>query len=160
MLAAGLGLAWLAGASGCVYHAVKPLPAGTAFRSGEQPAYALRFLGDLTGHGADGERRCDQQIFDEVLARIARAERLVLVDLFLFQTFGGAGTVPHRRLSGELTEALLARKRAVPSLRAILITDPVNTVYGGLEAGHLQRLEAAGVRLPASAFRQRVMMED
>lgn len=118
-------------APGCCYHAVKPLPAGVCAKSALLPATDLRFLCDQTGVDAAGTRVCDQQIFDEAFALIGRAEHLVVADLFLFNAFLGSGPAPHRRLCEELTEALMARKRAVPGLRAVLITDPANTVYGG-----------------------------
>ncbi|MDD4026479.1 MAG: phospholipase D-like domain-containing protein, partial [Kiritimatiellae bacterium] len=105
------------------------------------------FMSDRSGLDGSGRRVEEQEIFDEVFGMIARAERLVLVDMFLFNDFIGAGPPPHRRLSAELTEALIARKRAMPGLRALLITDPVNTVYGGMESPHLRRLEAAGVEV-------------
>ncbi len=140
-------VAWLAVAPGCCYHAVKPLPQGLSARSEILPATDVRFLCDQTALDASGARHVDQHIFDEVFAMIAKAERLVVVDLFLFNEFLGAGPPPHRRLCEELTAALIARKRAVPALRIVVITDPVNTVYGGLESSHLRRLEAAGVEV-------------
>jgi len=134
-------------APGCCYYAVKPLPEGLSCRSEAVPAADVRFLSDQTSLDASGVRAVDQHIFDEAFAMIGKAERLVVVDLFLFNEFLGAGPAPHRRLCEELTAALIARKRAVPDLRAVLITDPVNTVYGGLEARHLTRLRAAGVEV-------------
>jgi hypothetical protein len=117
---------------------VKPLPGGLSYRSEALPAEEVRFLCDQTGLDASGRRVSDQRIFDEAFALIGGAQRLVVVDLFLFNAF--AGSAPHRRLCGELTDALIARKRAVPGLCAVLVTDPVNTVYGGQEARHLTRL--------------------
>ena len=139
--------ALLACAPGCCYFAVKPLPDGLSCRSEALPAAEVRFLGDQTCVDASGARVFDQHIFDEALAMIAKADRLVVVDLFLYNEFLGAGSAPHRRLCEELTAALISRKRAVPGLRAVLITDPVNTVYGGLEARHLTRLREAGVEV-------------
>jgi len=134
-------------APGCCYHAVKPLPAGLSYRSEPLPATDVRFLRDQTSVDAAGTRVIDQQIFDEVFAMIAKAEHVAVVDMFLFNEFLGAGPAPHRRLCEELTSALIARKRAVPGLHAVLITDPVNTVYGGMEASHLKRLREAGVEV-------------
>ncbi|MDD4103382.1 MAG: phospholipase D-like domain-containing protein, partial [Kiritimatiellae bacterium] len=133
--------------TGCCCHAVKPLPDGLSYRSGWLPTAEARFLSDRSGLDKSGRRVAEQEIFDEVFGMIARAERLVLVDMFLFNDFVGAGPLPHRRLSEELTYAMIARKRAVPGLRAMLITDPVNTVYGGLESLYLKRLEADGIEV-------------
>ncbi len=139
--------ALLAAAPGCCYHAVKPLPKGLSYCSEIQPSTEVRFLCDQTGLDGSGARQIDQHIFDEVFALIAGAEHLVVVDMFLFNEFLGAGPAPARRLCAELTEALSARKRAVPGLRAVLITDPMNTVYGGMEARHLSLLREARVEV-------------
>jgi hypothetical protein len=71
----------------------------------------------------------------------------VVIDMFLFNAFLGAGPAPHRPLCDELTQTLILRKRTVPALRAVVITDPVNTVYGGMKAAHLERLKSAGVEV-------------
>ncbi len=147
LLQTGCAVALWLGAAGCCYHAVKPLPPGLAYCGAPLPAASVRFLSDETYLDTSGVRRSEQEIFDTALERIAQAERLVVADLFLFNPFLGSDTRPHRRLCDELADALAARKRAVPGLRAVLITDPVNTVYGGLEAPHLERLRAAGVEV-------------
>ncbi|MBM4163689.1 MAG: phospholipase [Lentisphaerae bacterium] len=147
LLKNGAAVAWLAAAPGCCYHAVKPLPNGLSYSSDLLPASDVRFLYDQTYLDGAGARQTDQHIFDEVFALIGRAEHLAVVDMFLFNPFIGAGPPPNRHLCEELSSALIARKRAVPDLLAVLITDPVNTVYGGLEAGHLLRLQEAGVEV-------------
>jgi phosphatidylserine/phosphatidylglycerophosphate/cardiolipin synthase-like enzyme len=65
--------------------------------------------------------------------------------MFLFNAFQGEEPEEHRALSAELTESLIAQKRKFPDLQAHLITDPINTVYGGLRADHLERLKQAGI---------------
>ena len=133
--------------TGCCWHALKPLPHGLDYHSELLPAENVRFLCDQTGLDDTGTRRSDQQIFDEAFAIIGRAERLIVVDMFLFNAFLGTSPTPHRLLCEELTANLIQRKCAVPSIRIVLITDPVNTVYGGWEAPHLRRLEAAGIEV-------------
>ncbi|MDT8390029.1 MAG: phospholipase D-like domain-containing protein [Lentisphaeria bacterium] len=140
--AAGVLLLLVCG--GC-YHVWKPLPAGLNHHGQPFPSETIQFLTDVTYVDSAGERRLEQDIFDSLFAMIDQAEKLILVDMFLFNEFTGESGPPHRRLCEELTAALIARKTAVPSLRIIVITDPVNTVYGGLEASHLTRLETAGV---------------
>ncbi|MEP6907310.1 MAG: phospholipase D-like domain-containing protein, partial [Pseudoxanthomonas sp.] len=54
---------------------------------------------------------------------------------------------PLRPLSAQLTQALLERKRAVPDLQVVLITDPINTLYGGLRSPHLELLQQAGINV-------------
>ena len=52
---------------------------------------------------------------------------------------------PHRELSVELRDALLARKRALPQLHVLVIADPINDVYGGLPSRDLAALRDAGI---------------
>jgi len=138
-----LPLSLLAAVAG--WHVYKPMPAGLDFAGPFRPARDLRFLRDITTTGADGSRRFDQQIFDEVFAMIAEAESLLVIDMFLFNDFSGKEDRIHRALSRELTDAIIARRQARPELRCWLITDPLNTWYGGLAAPHLDRLRAHGV---------------
>ena len=138
-----LPLSVLAAVAG--WHACKPLPAGLDFAGPFRPARDLRFLRDITTTDPDGQRRFDQQIFDEVFAMIAEAETRLVIDMFLFNDFTGKEDRIHRALSRELTDAIIARRQARSQLRCWLITDPINTWYGGLAAPHLDRLRANGV---------------
>ncbi|MFX4227855.1 MAG: hypothetical protein ACFHHU_08215 [Porticoccaceae bacterium] len=86
-----------------------------------------------------------QSIFDQVFAMISSAERFILIDMFLFNDFQGAVPERHRALSAELTRHLIAQKQKHPQMQVLLITDPFNRLYGGLEPGHFIELEAAGI---------------
>jgi phosphatidylserine/phosphatidylglycerophosphate/cardiolipin synthase-like enzyme len=132
------------------YNVWKPMPPGTRIAS---PTFNLaeadvRFLYDLTVGDGPGQRRIEQQIFDAVFAIIDSARDFVVLDFFLINDDRGAlGTkvTPHRPLSFELIEHLRARKQAVPELRVLLVTDPINDAYGGAPADGLDRLRDAGI---------------
>lgn len=128
-----------------VYQVYKPLPAGLNLEAPARAATDVRFLADNTYLDADGERRMRQQIFDEVLAMIAGARRFVLVDMFLYNAFQGEVSETHRALSAELTAALIAQKQRFPELEIQVISDPLNSVYGGRPSPHFAALEAAGI---------------
>ncbi len=70
-----------------------------------------------------------------------------MLDFFLFNSQRGAAinAKPYRELSIELRDALLARKRAVPGLRVLVISDPINDVYGALPSRDLAALRGAGI---------------
>ena len=140
--------------------AVPPLlpPPPAVGMAGEPRApSALRYLVDDSWIGTDGERRLEQTIFDEVLGMIAAAERLVLIDMFLFNDWQGPEPERHRALADELTSALIARRAARPDLLAVFVTDPINTVYGGLAPARFDALREAGVRV---AFTDLVPLQD
>ncbi|MCI0533569.1 phospholipase D-like domain-containing protein [bacterium] len=131
------------------YGILKPLPKGVGVRGSTfvVPENSVTFLSDTTYMGEDGERHTDQEVFDEVFRMIARAERYILIDMFLWNSFQGALIEETRPLSSELTEALILKKEEYPDIEIAVITDPINTVYGGARAPHLNDLEAAGITI-------------
>jgi len=132
----------------------KPLPEGIRVSTPLRPGDGLRFIADETFIDADGERRVEQHIFDRILSHIGRAERLIVLDMFLFNDFAGDPDRDDMRpLSGEVAAALIQRKHARPELRAILITDPINELYGGLNVAVFDLMEAAGIQLVSTDLR-------
>ena len=135
-------------AVGC-YHTIKPLPSDLAYA--EEPASIastdLRFLADLTYRDADDLAIHEQEIFDEVLNLIHGARRLLVLDLFLFNDHPGPGGVALRPLSSEIVEALAAARRREPEMPIVLVTDPINDVYGGDPSPQLASLREIGVQV-------------
>jgi phosphatidylserine/phosphatidylglycerophosphate/cardiolipin synthase-like enzyme len=127
------------------YHSYKPLPEGFAHTGQKFPASEVTFLGDNSWIDEAGNRQLDQEIFDAVFELIGEARRLVILDMFLFNDFQGPQPERHRLLSSELTAALLAQKAAYPDIRIVVITDPLNTIYGGQESEYFQDMRAAGI---------------
>lgn len=128
------------------WQACKPLPAGIGRNFPVASAGDVALLTDITYVDAAGARHSDQQVFDEILRLIGQAQRVVVMDMFLFNDFAGADAAPSLRpLSAQLTRALVERKRAVPGLQVVMITDPINTLYGGMPSKHLDALRAAGI---------------
>jgi phosphatidylserine/phosphatidylglycerophosphate/cardiolipin synthase-like enzyme len=132
-----------------LWNLFKPLPGGASVRGPivETPLADIEFLSDVTSADAFGAPVMRQQIFDSMLAMIAEAREFLVLDFFLFNDHRGAAldAKPHRALSVELRDALLARKRAHPDLRVLVITDPINDVYGGLPSADFAALRGAGI---------------
>ena len=132
-----------------LWNLFKPLPEGTSVRGPivETPVADLRFLSDVTSADVFGAPVARQQIFDSVLTLVSEAREFLVLDFFLFNDQRGAtlDSAPYRPLSVELRDALLARKRAHPRLRVLVITDPINDVYGGLPSADLAALRGAGI---------------
>ena len=107
------------------------------------------FLYDVTSADVFGAPVVRQQIFDVMLDTIAGARQFIVVDFFLFNGHRGAAgdTPPHRALSAELRDALLARKRALPGLTVLVISDPINDVYGSIPSPDLAALRDAGIEV-------------
>ncbi len=145
--------AWLLAVG--VWHTHKEMPAGTDVRTAsvEVAAQDARFLHDLTYTGRDGSRQHEQQIFDEVLRIIDEAESFIIADFFLLNDRMGAMGDAYRHLGRELVSHLLARKAARPGISILLITDPINEVYGGAPLPMFETLRRAGIDVVATDLR-------
>jgi phosphatidylserine/phosphatidylglycerophosphate/cardiolipin synthase-like enzyme len=130
--------------SGC-YNLIHRLPPGVSYRGEIHHGSQASFLADVTWVDESGERHVEQQVFDAVMRIISRAERFVLIDMFLYNDFQGDPPETTRALSGELTEALIARKRERPAIEILVVSDPVNTIYGGIRSKHFDALQEAGI---------------
>jgi len=129
-----------------IWHLAKPVPEGLDLTGPVRAVNSVDFIADETWVDANGKSQLDHRIFDKKLALIAQAERFILVDFFLFNDFAGdPDGEDMRALSRELAEALIQRKQARPELEIIFITDPINTLYGGVVSDNLQAMEAAGI---------------
>ncbi len=141
-----------------LWNLFKPLPDGMSVRGEivETPLAELHFLADVTSADVFGAPVVRQQIFDSVLGVVGDAREYLVLDFFLFNSQRGADdrSKAHRELSAELRDALLARKRAVPQLRMLVIADPINDVYGGLPSRDLAALRAAGIDVVAADLDQ------
>ena len=135
------------------YQLRKPLPKGINRRTPERPAANPAFLADISFLDGQGRRQSRQQIFDEIFRLVRQARQLVVMDVFLLNDYQGADRQLHRPLSRELVDLLVERRRQIPGLRVLLITDPFNSLYGGLKTPLLDRLKAAGVQLVTTDLR-------
>ncbi|SFU31847.1 phospholipase D family protein [Halomonas korlensis] len=151
-IAAVLLVAWVAVG---IWQRYKPLPDGVGQAFPARPAEEVRFLADETWYDASGRRHANRQIFDEILGLIGQAQRLIVLDMFLYNDFAGAAEDEgFRPLSAELTTALIEQVHRYPELQAVVITDPLNTLYGGLTLQHFEALRAAGVAVVVTDLTQ------
>jgi len=125
------------------YHTYKPLPPGISHSGDALPLSDAALLVDATLHHNDGSETRDHEIFDEILRLISQARSFVLVDMFLFSS--GPEDLEHRHLSEQLTEALINRKAEQPGLEIVVISDPLNTLYGGSVSPWFQALRQSGI---------------
>lgn len=132
-----------------VWNITKPMPPGTNVSTEPVlvPASDVQFLYDLTRARPEkpDEMIYEQRIFDEVFRIIDESRSFVVADFFLVNELMGASGAAHRPLSRELADRLIARKKAVPDLQVLLLTDPINDVYGGAPSQLLAELRQAGV---------------
>jgi phosphatidylserine/phosphatidylglycerophosphate/cardiolipin synthase-like enzyme len=131
------------------WNTTKPMPPGTSVTTAATRVSAadVQYLYDLTHAQPQGELLYEQRIFDEVFRIVDEARSFIVADFFLLNEQMGAAGAAHRPLSRELVDRLIARKQAVPSLSVLLITDPINDVYGGAPSPALAELRKAGIEV-------------
>jgi hypothetical protein len=138
-------LAWLGTAYWQTHKALAP---GTHLAPGWQPVpdSALTFVADLTSADAYGRPIVSHAIFDEMLSVVEAARSFVVLDYFRVDDGGAGGLqLPLRPLGAQLRDALIARRQAMPGLRILVITDPLQEAYGSAPAHDLELLRGAGI---------------
>lgn len=130
-----------------LYGVYKPLPKHLTIESEEYavPSSNVHFFSDRTYVDTDGVRHSEQQIFDEIFRMIRESEHYILLDMFFFSDFLGTATTSHRQLSRELTDQLIVKKTENPDITIQVITDPINSLYGGYSPEHFRDLEQVGI---------------
>lgn len=145
-LGLGLGTLFMLWIGTAAWHVHKPLPDGMGTAWPVRAVDQVEFLADYTWADKYGQRRTDHRIFDRQLALIEQAEKLIVLDKFLFNSFAAdLGDDELEPLSTGLKNALIRRKQARPGIRIVFITDPINTLYGGAASQLLQEMSAAGI---------------
>jgi phosphatidylserine/phosphatidylglycerophosphate/cardiolipin synthase-like enzyme len=133
------------------WNVTKPMPGGTNVATAPVvvPAADVQFLYDLTRPQPERPEELiyEQRIFDEVFRIIDESRSFIVADFFLLNEQMGASGAAHRPLSRELADHLIARKQAVPNLSVLLLTDPINDVYGGAPSPLLAELRKAGIEV-------------
>ncbi|MBN1627038.1 MAG: phospholipase [Deltaproteobacteria bacterium] len=131
-----------------IFQAYKPLPSGVDYTGHTRGISAndASFLYDLA-YEKDGERIHEQHVFDRIFAHIRDAERYILIDMFLFNSYLGNAGSSYRNLSHELTAHLMDAKKRSPEIRIDVITDPINIVYGGDHSPEMEMLKACGINV-------------
>jgi len=108
------------------------------------PEKSVIFYSDTTSF--DSEKRVvEQEIWDRIFGLIGGAKKYILVDMFLFNDLQINPTDFPKSLSAELTNALLQAKFANKAINMTVVTDPINTVYGGSTSQQFEELRTAGI---------------
>ena len=141
-----LGLVALGYLSSAIYHIYKPLPEGLDY-TGKLRHANVKFLADKTYLDAEGKQQQEHQIFNQILKLIDEAQTTIVLDMFLFNDEVGSSKISHDKLTQNLTEALIVKKRMTPQIEIKVITDPINSVYGGIAPEHYRLLRQAGIEV-------------
>lgn len=130
--------------SSALYQIYKPLPEGLNF-TGKLRHANVRFISDVTYLDAQGKQQQEHQIFNEILSLIDQAQSTIVIDMFLFNQEVGASKVQQDHLMQKLTDALIQKRRSNQAIEIKVITDPINSVYGGTSPEHYRQMRQAGI---------------
>ena len=139
-----VGILALGYLSSAIYHTYKPLPEGLDF-TGKLRHAEVKFIADQTYLDAHGKQQQNHYIFDEMLKMIHAARSTIVLDMFLFNNEVGESTLQQRALAQQLTHALIVKHQMQPNIDIKVITDPINSVYGGISPQHYRQLRQAGI---------------
>ena len=125
-----------------------PLPEGSGLRSPGFSYSQAKLLVDRTAWDEAGQAYVrEHQVFDAILDEIADAETFIVADFFLWNPWTGA--IPAkgglRSLANELADALIAKRVQDPKMPILVVTDPINRIYGDLAPALYDRLAAVGI---------------
>lgn len=141
-----VGLLALGYLSSAIYHIYKPLPDGLNVK-GKLRHADVKFVADQTYIDAQGKQQQSHHIFAEILKLIDEAQSTIVIDMFLFNHEVGVSKAQHETLTQQLTDALIQKKQSKPSIEIKFITDPINSVYGGIAPDHYRQLRKVGIDL-------------
>lgn len=127
------------------YHQYKPLVQGTNF-TGQVHHTQVELLIDDSYVDANGKTQVSQQIFPKMLQMIQNAKTTIMIDIFLFNDLVGMQQ-DTQNWTEQFIYALIQKRREFKDINIYVMTDPVNSVYGGLLPKHYAQLAQAGIQV-------------
>lgn len=126
----------------------KELPTGTDLKSPDFTFKNSRLLIDHTAWDAEREAYVQSHtIFDTILQEIEAAETFIIADFFLWNPWRGSveASGELRPLAQELADALIDKRIQNPGMPILIITDPINRIYGDQAPEFYERMAAADI---------------
>lgn len=124
------------------------MPKGTDLKSPPLAFTKAALFIDRTAWNADaGTRIVSHEIFDAIIGEVEKAEHFLVLDFFLWNPWVGGlsdGEVMPE-LSQRLANALIAKRLSNPELPILVITDPINRIYGAHAPDFFKRLAAVDI---------------
>lgn len=128
-----------------IYGAYKPLPGGVSKWFDYSKTNDAQVLIDNT-YKKNNVMHYDQEIFSHQLQLIREANDFIIMDMFLFNN-AYDGEIKFPKLTEQLTDALIAKKKSNPDIKIFVLTDPINSFYGSYTPEHYRKLRANGINL-------------
>lgn len=129
------------------------MPPGTNLASPDYAFSSAELLIDRTYHNEAGIV-LEHRLFDAALTEIREAETFLIADFFLWNPWQGALTASsgYRALSGELAAALIAKRIQNPEMPILVISDPINRIYGDMAPAFYDAMAEADIPVVFTAL--------
>ncbi|MFY4776899.1 phospholipase D family protein [Metabacillus sp. RGM 3146] len=128
-----------------IYNCYKPLPEGLSYEGPVHRVSDIRMYSNLSYK--KGEKEVHQEeIFPRFNQMINEADRFIVIDLFLYNNYIDDG-VKYPKISEQLTQTLIKKKKQNPKIQITFISDEVNTSYGAHRAKELHLLKENGIHV-------------
>ncbi|OES45699.1 phospholipase D family protein [Domibacillus iocasae] len=130
-----------------LYNVYRPLPENISYESNEYMVKEedVDFFYNLSGE-KNGEKFFREEIFTRTLEIINEAERFIVLDYFLFNSYHEKKKEYPANVRA-ITDALLAKKEANPDMPIIFITDEVNSSYRSHSVPEFEQMKKAGIEV-------------
>ena len=127
-----------------------PMPEGCDLQSPYFSYHDVGLLVDRTYRDdATGENILDHEILDTIIQEVRSAETFLIVDFFLWNDWQGRFAKNNgqelRPLGSELAEAIIEKRKSNPEMPILIITDPINRLYGSDHPKFFQPFEDLGI---------------
>ena len=98
---------------------------------------------------AMGENLLDHEILDTIIQEVQSAETFLIVDFFLWNDWQGRFAKNNGQeltpLGRNLADAIIQKRKSNPEIPIVIITDPINRLYGGDDQTFFQSFKNLGI---------------
>ena len=98
---------------------------------------------------AIGENILDHEISEAIIQEVQSAETFLILDFFLWNEWQGRFAKNNAQeltpLGNQLADAIIDKRRANPEMPILIITDPINRLYGDKNPQFFQPFEELGI---------------
>ena len=127
-----------------------PMPEGCNLLSPYFSYTDVDLLVDQTYHDeATGENILEHEILETIIQEVESAETFLIIDFFLWNEWQGRFAENNGQeltpLGNNLAEAIIEKRKMNPEMPILIVTDPINRLYGGNDPRFFKAFEELGI---------------
>jgi len=135
---------WILSLFFLIFYGCSNLPSNISMESPTYQTDNVKFYYDLT-HKRGDTIYTEHRIFNQMEKMIENAEEFIVMDVFLFNNLYNANEFNFPKVSLEIKEALIKKRKMNKDVKIYFITDEINTFYGVYNISELEELEKNGI---------------